>query len=366
MSHWDFGRPADGQHDAPRRSGPAGATYSPDLPDGAEGEAPDRDEWNAAGGWPARDGWPADSSQPARDTWPAHEGWAPAEGWPAPGDVPANADWPAEDNWEQADEGWDDGEYEAPYPLTYERDDFAVSDPSPPAPPPRQPTPPCRQPVRGNRGRRRPAQTGTRTRAAQTTTTAMACRRPAAGTACPGTGDVAQRRRPADGRARDPGLPSDDPADWTARGNRRGGPPLAAAGRRHSRGCRGGRRRRACSPAVTRTPRAIRGLAARSRHQRRQASRGARRSARSTPGGAASSAPAAGPLTMTQAKAVLAALHDGKQRRERAAQRHDARHGRDRVQFRDRRGPVPGAAGGGDDALPGVRTGSGDVLRSAR
>jgi hypothetical protein len=79
MSHWDFGRPADGQQDTPRRSG---AAYTPDLPDlpdlpgGAEGDA-----------WPAQGDWPADGQWPPRDEWPAYEGRSPGGQWP-PADSP--------------------------------------------------------------------------------------------------------------------------------------------------------------------------------------------------------------------------------------------------------------------------------------
>jgi hypothetical protein len=102
MSHWDFGHPADGQQDGPQRSGPAGAPYPPDLPGGTGDDAwPAQEAWPADAGWPAQDGWLAGDSQAAQDAWRGHDG------------------------------RWDDDEFTAPYPLTYERDDFAVADPRP-------------------------------------------------------------------------------------------------------------------------------------------------------------------------------------------------------------------------------------------
>jgi hypothetical protein len=120
MSHWDFGHPTDGQHDGqpdgPRRSGPAGAPYPPDLPGSTGDDA-----------WPPQDAWPADAGWPARDGWPAG---AADEGWPG-GD------------------GWDGDEGTAPYPLTYERDDLAVADPQPAATArePWEPWPPAAYPA---------------------------------------------------------------------------------------------------------------------------------------------------------------------------------------------------------------------------
>src|ERR1700722_16172925 len=85
MSHWDSGLPADGQHDVPRPSWPDGLTYPFPLP-------------QAAG----------------------------------------------------ADDGGPDGDDRtAPYPLTYERDEFFASS-APPAAPPREsyhPWPPAPYPA---------------------------------------------------------------------------------------------------------------------------------------------------------------------------------------------------------------------------
>src|ERR1700722_5267168 len=85
MSHWDFGRPTDAEHDAPRPSGAAGAAYPPDPP-GSTGD----------GAWPAQDAWPT------RNAW--QQGLAPDGGGPG-------------------DDYWDDDEDTTTYPLTYERDD---------------------------------------------------------------------------------------------------------------------------------------------------------------------------------------------------------------------------------------------------
>ena len=103
MSHWDFGRPTDGGHDAPRPSWAPGAAYPPDQPDDAGG-----------GAWPAGDAWPADGGWPTRDESPAGD-------------------------------GWDDDEAMTPYPLTYERDDFVAADEQPAAAagPPWDPWPPA-------------------------------------------------------------------------------------------------------------------------------------------------------------------------------------------------------------------------------
>ena len=134
MSHWDFGRPADGQPDAPAPAGPASAAYPPDLPR--------REPRKTTGGPRTRAG------QRRRTGRPATAGGAgPVAGarvdtgrrlvagraaGPGPGTGPADRragprpsgvggwGWSAED-------GWDDDEEDAgPYPLTYERDDFAA------------------------------------------------------------------------------------------------------------------------------------------------------------------------------------------------------------------------------------------------
>jgi hypothetical protein len=102
MSHWDSGRPAHGQHDVPRPSWPDGMTYPFPLPlaVGADDEI-----WLAGG--------------------------SPGGGWPPD------------------DDGLDDDEHTAPYPLTYERDEF-FGPPSPPPAPPREsyhPWPPAPYPA---------------------------------------------------------------------------------------------------------------------------------------------------------------------------------------------------------------------------
>src|ERR1700722_2936966 len=121
MSHWDFGRPGDGQHDAPRPPWPGG-TYPPDST-----------EANGDGAWPAPDGRTADGGRPAPDGW-AHEGrsadeqWAAGGGWPPGAGMPADGGWPAHDGF---DDGFVDDDDMAPYPLTYERDDFDAVDSRP-------------------------------------------------------------------------------------------------------------------------------------------------------------------------------------------------------------------------------------------
>jgi hypothetical protein len=95
MSHWDSDRPADGQHDVSRPSWPDGMTYPFPLPLEV---GPDDEIWLA-------------------------------------------------DGRQSAGPGGDDGT--APYPLTYERDEF-FAPPSPPAAPPREsyhPWPPAPYPA---------------------------------------------------------------------------------------------------------------------------------------------------------------------------------------------------------------------------
>jgi hypothetical protein len=173
MSHWDFSRPADGQHDAPRPSAPASAAYPPDRPGDSDGAWPARDEWPEQDEWQAHgqlaplDGWPADDGRAAqaglvtRDGWAGDErsasdgGWAPDGDWSAAANGWTDGAWPANNGWDaggdpgadddpdaggnpDADGDGDDGDWEdgtAPYPLTYERDDFAVADvPEPTSP----------------------------------------------------------------------------------------------------------------------------------------------------------------------------------------------------------------------------------------
>jgi hypothetical protein len=155
MSHWDFGRPADGQQDASGRPGPASTGYPPDPPYAAEGE-----EWPEDEPWPAENGWSAEDGGAAADPWPAREwtpdgSWSPDGDWPAPGTEPRDASWPAaepaspDEGW-SAEDGWVGSEETGPYPLTYERDDFAAGAPPqgeaspdswPPQPQPAAPRP---------------------------------------------------------------------------------------------------------------------------------------------------------------------------------------------------------------------------------
>src|ERR1700761_9647349 len=156
MSHWDFGRPTGGQHDTQE---PADADCPPNLTGSADGEA-----WPAQGprpadlGWPTQDAWSAASSEAAQDPRRAEEGWPAQDGWPSDGGAaedpwaanrgrPAHERWspampePPGDSWaddEWADDEWDD-DGTAPYPITYERDDFVMLDPEPTAPPPQVP-----------------------------------------------------------------------------------------------------------------------------------------------------------------------------------------------------------------------------------
>jgi hypothetical protein len=304
MSHWDFGRPADGQQDTPRRSGPAAAAYPPDLPD-LPGGAGD-------GAWPARDEWPAGEDQAERDGWPAHGGWpaggqwSPAADWPPGEDGPAAGDWPAGDGWDDDD---DDGT--APYPLTYERDDFVTAEPQPAAPArePWEPRPPAPAPAwPGDAGPAGPVLDEHRGR------------RKARWGEAAGGGRRGTDAAPGAWTGQGPGLPEEDlaggglgeedPADWADRGAGDGRPggrrwlvPAGVAvagaavgaaavllvgghpGAQGSQGAGGG----AAPSAATGTARG--------------ASPGTARGAR------ASTAPSlspAGPLTMTQAKGVLA------------------------------------------------------------
>ena len=134
MSHWDFGHPPSGRHDAP---GPA---------EPQENARPTDDPWLAGYDWapedsgPAGDGWagddraPADGGWPVGDPWPADNGWTRDEAWPASEPWPAGEPWPADGGQTgiglaglglaDTNEGEGDGEGEStgPYPITYERD----------------------------------------------------------------------------------------------------------------------------------------------------------------------------------------------------------------------------------------------------
>lgn len=323
MSHWDFSHPTDEQRDRPRRSRQAGAAFSadrpsppdlphlPDLPRLADlphlQDLPDRPDqqggarggaWPARDGWPERDGWPGDGQWPAHDEWPggdpardawsAPQGWAPdsrppsAGAWPPGGDTSADEDWPAD--------GWDEDEGTAPYPLTYERDDYTTAGPQPAAPPgddPWEPWPPVSRPE-GHRD---------------------------AGPGGPDVGHLTERAR---GTGQDPGLPEEDLTDWAGGAARRGGrrwllPAGVAvagaavgaaavlltgghAGAQGSQGA-GGPAAPPATPSTAQTPPAP-GAPARS---------GASASMTQTaPAGTGPSPATAGPLTMTQAKGVLA------------------------------------------------------------
>ena len=282
MSHWDFGRPADGQRDAPRPSGPAGAAYPPD-PAGTAGDGtwpPPDGAWPAPDGWPAGDGRAAQGARPAREGQPADESWSADESWLPGGGRPAGEGWPA-------DGGWDDDEGAAPYPLTYERDDgFAAADPRAAAPqqagqPPRapwEPWPPA--PYPGGPG--------------DAETQVM----PGGYAGQQARGGRGQRdtETAAGWTAQELGLPGGDPGDWAGAGPRRGG-------------------RRWLIPAGIVVAGAAVGAAAvllTSGHPASQGAGGfaaptaAPTAAASAPASPAPSGPAAGQLTMTQAQAVLA------------------------------------------------------------
>ena len=258
----------------------------------------------------------------------------------------------------------------APYPLTYERDDFAAG----------------RRPAGRAAPGRRPS--------------------PGAGRAAPRPAAASRRATGGPGRARHgrptvaTGMRADDDAgdgSRRARAARAGAAAPAAAGRARISACRE-RTRRTGPPARDQARRrggrrwlipagvAVAGAAVGAAAvlltgghpgaQGGQGAGGAGRTARDAGRRAeqrrAGTAPAHGAPRRRRAahdgpgQGRARRLHDGEQRRERAAQRHAARLGRVRVQLRDRRGPVPGAAGGGHGALPGVRPGPGDVLHPAR
>ena len=251
MSHWDFGRPTDGGHDAPRPSWAAGAAYPPDQPDDAGG-----------GAWPAGDAWPADGGWPTRDESPAGD-------------------------------GWDDDEAMTPYPLTYERDDFVAADEQPPAAagPPWDPWPPA------------PYAAGRSDYAGRSDTDTKVLTGDDARERAPGARPREGAGRPVPGTpaatgwtGRDLGLPGDDPEDWAAAGTRRGGRRWLVLAGVVVAGAGVG------AAAVLLT----------SGHPGAAGSQGAGGfvAPSATPSAPASAAPspsATGPLTMTQAKGVLAA-----------------------------------------------------------
>ncbi|MGH3296824.1 MAG: hypothetical protein ACRDP7_34030 [Trebonia sp.] len=183
MSHWDFGRPTDGEHDAPRPSGAASAAYPPDQPGGA-----------GDGGWQAGDG-----------------GWQAGPAWPGEEGRPTRPEWPVGDGWD--DDGWDDDEGMTPYPLTYERDDFVAPDQQPaPAADAWEPwSPPAYAAGRGDADTQvlTGDDAGGRAPGAQPYGTA--------GSGLAGTATA------SGWTAGDLGLPGDDPADWAAGGRQRSG-----------------------------------------------------------------------------------------------------------------------------------------------
>jgi hypothetical protein len=268
MSHWDFGRPTDDEHYAPPPSGAAGAAYPPGQPVAAGQVA-----------WPAGYAWPADA-------WPADGGW------------PARDERPAED-------GWDDDEAMTPYPLTYERDDFVADGQEPAAAAdPSQPWPPAPYPAGLS-------DADTKVLGGDDGGEQAPGARP--GTAGRGTAGTAA---PAGWTDWDLGLPGDDPADWAAGGTRRGGHRLlllagvvvagagvgaAAVLLTSGHPAASGGQRAGGSVARSATPGAPAGTG--------RAGTGSASTGSASTGSASTgpSAPATGPLTMAQAKGVLAA-----------------------------------------------------------
>jgi len=147
---------------------------------------------------------------PAQDAWPIRNAWQP--------ELAPDGDGPGDDYW-------DDDEDPTTYPLTYERDDYAAADPQP-APVARppweqwEPWPPAPDP------------------AASGDTDTKILNGDDAGERAPGTrpreagGHGYPDAAPPDGWTDGhPGLPGDDPADWTAgRGGRGGRRWLIVAG----------------------------------------------------------------------------------------------------------------------------------------
>jgi hypothetical protein len=317
MSHWDFGRPTGGQHDT---QGPADPGYPPDdaWPSQDEDEWPAPDGSQPEPGWPAPDGWPGDEAAAgqwtgggaAGDPWAANRRRPAEERWSPGGGRPAAEGWPPDDDWDEDDDDT------APYPLTYERDDFTALGPEPAAPPPQvpwEPWPPAPYPD---------------TAGAPEPPDALAA---AAGAGAPGGAasgswpddDAGQagngRRRGAARRERrraraaatgwpeaEPGLPAEAVPDWASLGRSR------RAGRDH------GNRRWLILAGLAVTGAAV-GAAAvliGGGHPRGQAAAGSGRPTAaparaagtpSAPGPSASASPAAAaPLTLAQAEGVLA------------------------------------------------------------
>ena len=148
MSHWDFSRRPDAahdaEHDAPPPAGPADTAYQPDLMLGANDAWATQDEYANQYGWATHDAWTpgngptVETPQLTEPTWPAETLWEADEHWAAGEDSPPSADANPDEGWQPGD-AWDDDEDEdsAPYPITYERDDLTAA-----PPPPTWPTPP--------------------------------------------------------------------------------------------------------------------------------------------------------------------------------------------------------------------------------
>jgi hypothetical protein len=291
MSHWDFSHPTDAW--------------------------PARDGWPADGEWPAHDESPAADGDSARDAWPAPEGWSPDNQRSSTGAWPPGAGTSADED--RPDDGWDDDEGTAPYPLTYERDDYATAGPQPAAPPVEdswEPWPPVSRPEGLNVSDQRglPADYPTeQARATRRSETAWRGR-PDAGAA------------PAGWTGQDPGLPEEDLADWADGASRRGGrrwllPAGVAvvgaavgaaavlltgghAGAQGSLGTGGPAGPPGAAQAPPRQGTPARGTPAQGTRAQGGSPAGTTQTA---PAGTAPSAASAGPVTMTQAKSVLAA-----------------------------------------------------------
>jgi hypothetical protein len=154
MSHWDFGRPPAGRHDAPGPAGQGDAAdpdnaRTPDDPWPPRGDRASDDPWSAGFTWTqddsqaaddgraGNDGSRADGGWPADDPWPADNGWTRDDPWPqdgGPADGGLAGDGPADGGLaglDLADE--EEGDGTAPYPITYERDPFTAAGAGPTA-----------------------------------------------------------------------------------------------------------------------------------------------------------------------------------------------------------------------------------------
>jgi len=158
MSHWDFSRRLDAahdaEHDAPPPAGPADTAYQPDPMLGAEDAWAARDGYAPQQRWATHDAWApgngpteetpqlSEPTWPTETMWEADEHWAAGEEWRPSADASPGEGWQPRDAW---DDDEDEDEGTAPYPITYERDDLAVAPPPPVPPPPAWPTPPDAQ-----------------------------------------------------------------------------------------------------------------------------------------------------------------------------------------------------------------------------